>query len=85
MMKNKKYVKINWESNELSYAGEKDFQKWKNGVDKQTKQLVKESEGFDEENPGFGYTKRKVGCGFEHYNDDGDCGSVDGISYLELT
>ena len=29
MMKNKKYVKINWESNELSYAGEKDFQKWK--------------------------------------------------------
>jgi len=87
--KSKKYIVINWENNDIKWGTEKQFQKWKNKTNKEVLDIIKseydEDEGITLENVGMGYTKRKVGCGFEHYNDDGDGGNNGEESYLELT
>ena len=87
--KSKKYIVINWVNNNIKSGTEEQFRKWKSKIDKNTLKIITseydEDEGVTLENAGFGYTKRKVGCGFEHYNDDGEGGSNSEESYLELT
>jgi len=87
--KNKKYIVVNWVTNDVKWGTEKQFQSWKNKIDKDIQKIINseydKDEGVTLENVGIGYTKRKVGCGFEHYNDDGDGGSNSEESYFELT
>jgi len=87
--KSKKYIIINWTNNDIKWGTEEQFKKWRKKIDKETKEFIDanydEEDGVTLENADVGYTTRKVGCGIEHYSDDGDCGMNSEESYLELT
>ena len=86
-MKSKKYIVINWVTNDVKWGNEKQFQSWKNKIDKDILKIINseydKDEGVTRENVGIGYTKKKVGCGFEIYNED-DEESGDGMVELKI-